>query len=168
MLDTLHNLGVDWRLILIQSVNFIVVAFLLYRFAFKPVLRTMDERQQKIADGLQYAEEMKEKLAEAERKQQEILRKAQQDAQQVVAEARSSAKDFYDRQTQEAAAKVEQMLERGRQANELEHQKMLADLRQEVARLVVQTSAKVLDKELSASERTNLNSRAAAELAASK
>lgn len=167
LLNTLNGLGFDWRLMLIQTVNFGIVAFVLYRFGFKPVLRTMDERQQKIADGLQYAEEMKEKLAEAERKHQEILRKAQHEAQQVVAEARTSAKDFYDRQTQEAATKVEQMLERGRQANELEHQRMLADLRQEVARLVVQTSAKVLRKELTPAEASSLNSRAAKELAES-
>ncbi len=165
ILDLARRMGVDPALILAQAVNFCIVAFLLYRFAFKKVLQTMDERRDKIEAGLKYAEEMKEKLAEAGRQQQDIVRKAQQEAQQIVAEARSSAKDFYDRQTQETAAKVEQMLERGRQANELERQRMLAELRQEVARLVVATSAKVLDRELTADDRQSINKRAAEQLA---
>jgi len=165
ILDLARRMGVDPALILAQAVNFCILAFLLYRFAFKKVLQTMDERRDKIEAGLKYAEEMKEKLAEAGRQQQEIVRKAQQEAQQIVAEARSSAKDFYDRQTQETAAKVEQMLERGRQANELERQRMLAELRQEVARLVVATSAKVLDRELTADDRQSINKRAAEQLA---
>jgi len=165
ILDLARSMGVDPALILAQAINFCIVAFLLYRFAFKKVLETMDERRDKIEAGLKYAEEMKEKLAEAGRQQQEIVRKAQQEAQQIVAEARSSAKDFYDRQTQETAAKVEQMLERGRQANELERQRMLAELRQEVARLVVATSAKVLDRELTADDRQSINKRAAEQLA---
>jgi len=165
ILDLARRMGVDPALILAQAVNFCILAFLLYRFAFKKVLETMDERRDKIEAGLKYAEEMKEKLAEAGRQQQEIVRKAQQEAQQIVAEARSSAKDFYDRQTQETAAKVEQMLERGRQANELERQRMLAELRQEVARLVVATSAKVLDRELTADDRQSINKRAAEQLA---
>jgi len=165
ILDLARRMGVDPALILAQAINFCIVAFLLYRFAFKKVLETMDERRDKIEAGLKYAEEMKEKLAEAGRQQQEIVRKAQQEAQQIVAEARSSAKDFYDRQTQETAAKVEQMLERGRQANELERQRMLAELRQEVARLVVATSAKVLDRELTADDRQSINKRAAEQLA---
>lgn len=160
-----NQFGIDWRLILAQAINFIVVAFLLFKFAFKPVLKTIDQRQQKIADGLQYAQEMKEKLAEAERKQQEMLRKAQQDAQQIVTEARTSAKEFYDRQTQETAQKVEEMLERGKQANELERQRILSEVRQEVARLVVQTSARVLAKELSEQEKSAFNQRASEELA---
>lgn len=160
-----HQFGVDWKLILMQALNFLIVAFLLYKFAFKPVLKTIDERQQKIADGLQYAQEMKDKLADAERKQQEVLRNAQQEAQKIIAEARSSAKDFYDRQTQEATQRVEEMLERGRQANELERQKMLADVRQEVAKLVVQVSERVLARQLSEQDKSAFNARAAEELA---
>lgn len=168
IIEVLTSLGVNWKLLTMQALNFCIVAWVLYQFAFKPVLRTMDERQKKIADGLRYADEMKEKLAEAERQQQEVLRKAQQEAQQIVAEARTSAKDYYDRQTQEAAAKVEQLLERGRQANEVEHQRMLDELRREVSRLVVQTSAKVLSKELTPAEKSKINDSASKELATAK
>ena len=64
-----RQFGVDWRFLIAQIVNFCLVAFILYRFAFKPVLNTIEDRQKRIADGLQYAEEMKSKLEEAEKKE---------------------------------------------------------------------------------------------------
>ena len=157
--------GLNWKLVVAQMVNFAIVAFLLYRFAFKPVLATIEERQKKISDGLQYAEEMKRKLAESEKKHAETIREAQQEAQRILGEARTQAKEYVDNQTAEAAAKVEDMLERGREANELERQKMLSDVRKEVARLVVQTAGRVLDKELDSDEKARLNRSAAMEIA---
>src|ERR1035441_5556345 len=57
-----QEFGLSGPFLLAQILNFSVVAFLLWRFAFKPVLSMLDERQQKIAAGLKYAEEMKAKL----------------------------------------------------------------------------------------------------------
>ena len=51
--------GVSWPTLIAQMVNFCLVAVVLYKFAVKPIAATLDERRQKIADGLQYAEEMK-------------------------------------------------------------------------------------------------------------
>ncbi|MGB0257169.1 MAG: hypothetical protein ACPGES_00840, partial [Coraliomargarita sp.] len=62
-----EKFGVSVPTLVAQMVNFVLVAFVLYRFAVKPIAATLDERQQKISEGLQYAEEMKTQLAEAER-----------------------------------------------------------------------------------------------------
>ena len=152
-----ENFGIRPDLIISQSISFLLVMVLLWKFAFKPILATVDERQSKIADGLQYAEEMKDKLAEAERRQQAILREASQEAQKVAADARNSAKDHLDREMAAASKKVEDMLARGREANELERQKMLSEVRQEIARLVVQTTGQVLGQDLKEDERKRFN-----------
>ena len=160
-----QQFGLDGRILFAQIVNFCVVAFLLWRFAFKPVLSTIEERQQKIAEGLQHAEDMAVKLAETEARQVETLKQAQQDAQKIIAEARESAKALLSRQTQEAAAQVEETLRKAREAIELERERMVAEVREEVARLVVSTSAKVLDRDLSDAERTHYSEAAAHEMA---
>ncbi len=157
--------GIDIQLIIAQIVNFGLVVFLLYKFAFKPVIKTMDERQQKISDGLQYAEEMKSKLSEAEKTHAETLKQAQQEAQEILVEARKQSKEYFEQQTQEATSKVEAMLEKGREANERERNKMLSEVRQEVAHLVVQATGKVLRKELSDDEKSRYNESAAKEIA---
>ncbi|MDX2109862.1 MAG: F0F1 ATP synthase subunit B [Verrucomicrobiota bacterium] len=163
----IHTFGIDPKYVIMQVVSFLILTSLLYKFAFKPVLATMDERNKKIEDGLKYTEEVKAKLAETEKRQTEIIREAQVESQRILTEARTSAKNLYDKQVQEAAAKVEDMLNKGRQANELEHQKLLSEVRSEIARLVVLTSSRVLQKTLSAEEKSRLSDAAAREIASS-
>ena len=158
------DFGIDWHLILAQAVNFSVVAFILWKFAFKPVIATLEERQQKIASGLKYADEMKAKLEATQQESAAILKQASVDASRFVEEARKSAKDYLDKQTQETSVKVNDMLVKAREAVELEHKKMLADAHSEIARLVVVTTERVLAKKLSDADRAGYNDSAAKEL----
>src|SRR5581483_429003 len=118
--DTLFQVtdrfGVNLPAILAQVASFSVVAFVLWRFAFKPVLATINERQRTIESGLKYAEEMQAKLAAAQQESAAILKKANADAARVVEEARKSAKEFLDKQTQEATAKASDVLAKAQQA----------------------------------------------------
>src|SRR5471032_250102 len=161
----LGDFGISWPFFIAQVLNFCVVAFILWKFAFKPVLATLDERQQKISSGLKYAEEMKAKLEATQQQSAAILKQASVEASRFVEEARKSAKDYLDKQTQETAVKVNDMLVKARQAVELEHKKMLADARSEIARLVVVTTERVLAKKLSDADRAGYNDSAAQELA---
>lgn len=158
--------GVQPQLILAQAINFSVVAFVLWRFAFKPVMATIEERQKKIADGLQYAEEMKARLEDAEKQHAETLKKASQEAQALLQEARANAKAFEDKKMQEVTARAEAILKKAEEAIALEKQQMLNEVRQEVARLVVLTSGKVLSRELTAEERNRFSEASARELTA--
>lgn len=157
--------GINGKMIAVQAVNFVIVAFLLWRFAFKPVLATMDERQQKISDGLKFAENAKRELAETEVKQAEVLREANTKAQEILQSARDSAVAFEDKMKAETAAQIEDMRRRADEANELERQRMIGEVRQEIARLVVLTSGKVLQRELSDADRERLSRTAAEEIA---
>ena len=132
--------GVSVPTLIAQMVNFCLVALVLYYFAVKPISTTLEERQQKISDGLQYAEE-------------------------ILAEAREQSKERIEVKTQEAAAQAEAIIRKASEATELERQKMLADVRQEVARLVVATSSKVLSRDLSDAEKSTFSESAAKELA---
>lgn len=157
--------GVSLQTLVAQVVNFLIVAIALYFFAVKPVVATLDQRQKTIADGLQYAEDMKVQLAKAEQERAETIKKATLDAQRILAEARDQAKDLLDRKTNEAAAKAESIIHKAHEAIDVERNKMLSEVRQEVARLVVATSGKVLSRELSDQERSRFGEVAARELA---
>lgn len=157
--------GVSLQTLVAQVVNFLIVAIALYFFAVKPVVATLDQRQKTIADGLQYAEDMKVQLAKAEQERAETIKKATLEAQRILAEARDQAKDLLDRKTNEAAAKAESIIHKAHEAIDVERNKMLSEVRQEVARLVVATSGKVLSRELSDQERSRFGEVAARELA---
>lgn len=160
----IERFGINENLIIAQAINFIVVAFLLWRFAFKPVMATLDERQRKISEGLQFAEESKKQLAETEKRQAEVLRDANAKAQDILQEARDNAARFEEKMKQDTASQIEEMRKRADEANEREREKMLAEVREEIARLVVLTSGKVLQRELNDSERSRLDKMAAEEI----
>ena len=162
-----NQFGFNPNIVLAQAINFLIVAFLLYFFAIKPIAKTLDERQKKIADGLQYAEEMKVQLAEAERERAEKIRQTAEEAQKILTEAREQSKELIEKKTQEAAAQAEAIIRKASEATELEREKMLSDVRKEVARLVVITSSRVLSRDLSDTEKQTFSESATKELAGS-
>lgn len=161
----LNNFGVDLKVIIAQAINFVIVAVVLWKFAFKPVIANLDERQQKIADGLRFAEESKQQLESAEREKAEIIREANGEAQSILADAREKAKAYEEKQRAVTAQAIEDMRKRADESNALERQRMLSEARQEIARLVVVTSAKVLKAELNDADKKRLNEAASKEIA---
>ena len=160
-----ERFGLEPKYIVMQVISFLVVLFVLYKFGIKPVTATMEERNRKIEAGIKHAEEMQAKLAAAQQESAVIVKKANVEAARIVDDARKSAKEFLDRQTQEATTKANELLAKAQQAIELEHKKMLADARTEIARLVVSTTERVLAKKLSDSDRAAYNETASRELA---
>ncbi len=159
-----EKFGLDWKYVAIQAFSFLIVLAVLYKFGIKPTIAAMDERAVKIGAGLKYAEEMQAKLAAAQQESAALVKKSQVEASRIIEDARKSAKDFADKQTQEASARANDILSKAQQAIELEHKKMLADARTEIARLVVITTERVLAKKLTDADRSAYNDAASREL----
>jgi F-type H+-transporting ATPase subunit b len=156
--------GINVPGILAQMFSFAVVAFILWHYAFKPILATLDERQKKIESGLKYAEDMKAKLEASQQACAAQLREAQIKGQQIVADTQKASKEFSEKQQQEAVERANGIITKAHAAIELEKNKMLAEARTEIARLVIATTQRVLDKELSEADRARYNAAAAREL----
>ena len=159
-----QEFGINLPGILAQAFSFAVVALILWRFAFKPVLATLDERQKKIQSGLDYAEEMKAKLEASQQASAAQIKEAQVKGQQIVAEAQKAAKEFSEKQQKEAVERANGVITKAQAAIELEKNKMLAEARTEIARLVVATTQRVLAQELSEADRSRYAAAAAREL----
>jgi F-type H+-transporting ATPase subunit b len=158
--ETGRIFGFNWWLFFSQCISFSIVAFLLHRFAYKPILNVLEERRRRIAEGLANAEKIKQQLAESEARYQEILSKANAEAQKMIDEARKSAASVKERETQKAIGEAEQILTKAREAAALEHTRMLGELKREVGRLVVDTTAKVTGKVLTGDDQKRINEEA--------
>jgi F-type H+-transporting ATPase subunit b len=156
-LKLLADFGIEWPLLIAQILSFSIVAVLLWKFAFKPVLATMEERQRQIESGLRFTDEARAKLALAQQESAAIIKQAQLEGARLIDDTRKTAKEFLDQQQKESAARAGDMLVKAQQAIASEHKKMLEETRLEVARLVVATTQKVLAKELSDEERARYN-----------
>jgi len=106
--DTADTFGWNWQLFLSQVISFSIVAILLRKFAYKPILAVLEDRRRKIEEGQLNAEKIRKELADAEKRYQEIVGKANADAQRMIDEARESSAHLADRKQQEAIAAAEQ------------------------------------------------------------
>ena len=164
--ETAETFGFNWWLFLSQCISFVIVAWLLHRFAYQPILQVLEARRNKIEEGLANAEKIKVQLAEAQQTSTEILQRANAEAQKMIEEARASAKALGERQAQQAVAEAEQIITKAREASTMERDRLLADLKREVARLVIDTTSKVTGKVLTADDQRRLSEEASREIAA--
>jgi F-type H+-transporting ATPase subunit b len=161
-----RQFGVDWWKLISQIISFSIVCFVLNKFAYHPVLQVLEERRRRIEEGLANAAKIKVQLAEAQKQAEEVMAQANVAATKLIEEARSAAKSLQERESQRAIGEAEQIIAKARSATQAEHQKMLADLKREVGRLVIDTTAKVTGKVLTGDDQKRLSEEASRELAA--
>jgi F-type H+-transporting ATPase subunit b len=161
-----RTFGVDWPHLTAQIVSFSIVCALLYWLAYKPVLKMLAARREQIALGLANAEKINAALAAIDQQRQEVLAAARDEAKQLVFEARETAKRLQEVETQRAVASAGQLVQRAREDAAREHARMLKELRAEVGRLVVQTTAAVTGKILTPDDHRRLAEETARQLSA--
>ena len=163
--DTAETFGWNPWLFLSQVISFLIVALLLRRFAYKPILAVLEERRRRIEEGQLNAEKIKKQLADAEARYAEILAKANAEAQKMIDEARESGAHLAERKQQEAIAAAEQIIAKAREASAIEHDRTMESLKHELGRLVVDTTAKVTGKVLTSEDQRRLQEEALRQLA---
>ena len=152
----MSELGIHWKILAAQTINFSIVFFVLWRFAYRPVFNMLEARRQKIADAMANAEKIKARLAQTETDQQKILTEAGDKANGLIDEARAAAARVREQEVQKAIATAEQIIAKAREAAAQDHARMLAELKREVGRLVVQTTATVTGKILTPEDQRRL------------
>ena len=161
-----RTFGVDWSHLLAQVISFSIVCLLLHRFAYKRVLSMLEERRQQIAQGQVNAEKISVELARTEARHQEMLIEANLQATRLIEEARTAAGRVQEQETQKAIAAAEQIIVKAREAAAQDHARMLTELKGEVGRLVVQTTANVTGKILTPEDQRRLAEETTKQLAA--
>ena len=159
-----RTFGVDWPHLIAQTVSFGIVCALLYWLAYKPILTMLAQRREQIAQGLANAAKIKAELDETERRRQEILAQARAEGATLVEDAHAAAARLQAQEAQRATATAEHIITKAHEAAALDREQMLADLRREIGRLVLQTTAAVTGKVLTPDDQRRLSEETAREL----
>ena len=163
---TLDQFGWNPLAFFSQVISFSLVAFLLNKFAYKPVLEMLESRKKRIEDGLVNARKVEEKLTEATAAAEEIRTKANADAVKMIADAQIAAKLVTEREGQRAVAQAADIIQKAREAGEAEQKRLMAELKKDISRLIVDATAKVTGKVLTAADQKIIADNANKELAA--
>jgi F-type H+-transporting ATPase subunit b len=151
-----QTFGVDWPHLIAQIISFSIVCIILQRFAYKPVLNMLAQRRRQVAQSLADSETIKAELARTELERQRILAKVNAQASQLIEEAQAAAARVEQVETQKAIREAEQIVVKAQEAARQEGARMLAELKREVGRLVVQTTATVAGKVLTDDDQRRL------------
>ena len=164
--DTAKQFGVDWPHFLAQVFSFSIVAFLLHRLAYKPILSVLAERRQRIAEGLANAEKIKTDVAKTEAARLEVLSKANEQANRMIEEARAVAARVQEQESQKAIAEAQRIIAKAKEEAAQVHARSLADLKREIGHLVINTTGKVAGKVLTPADQQKLAEETARQIAA--
>lgn len=141
-------LGIDWKIFLAQLINFVIVFWLLNKYAFKPLLRVLEERREKVEKSVKDAQSI---IEEKERLKQEVdkkLAQASQKAQEIVSASSKAAKEEQVRMRGEADANVAKMMTETKAQIADMKQSMKAEIVKELGMLIVKTTEKVIQEDV--------------------
>ena len=165
-MELLDNLGVDGPKLIAQLINFGIVLLVLWKFAYKPVLEMLETRRQKIAKSMDEAEQIKAELAETQAERDKVMAEANARAEKLIADAKEAAKQVGKAEGERAVKQAEEIIRKAREATEADRERMMSELKAEIGRLVVETTAKVSGKVLTAEDQQRLIDETNKELAA--
>lgn len=148
--NILEKLGVEWKLLLAQVVNFFLLLVVLRKYAYRPILRALEKRERAIAKSVDDAKAVEQNLAKSARERERMLEHAQKDANVILAEARSSAEGISATMKEEAQQRVAAILAKAEVDARLMKNKVVDEARAELGRLVVGATEKVIRQKLTA------------------
>ena len=149
-MELLQNLGIDWRLFIAQLVNFLILAIVLYKLLYKPVLKALDDRRGKIEKGLEDAKKVGEELERTKEVKKKELEKAKIEARKIIEDAQGLAEKSGQEIKIKAKEEVEKLITAARAQIVDEKERMLSDAKKELTNLVIGISEKVLEKSVDA------------------
>jgi F-type H+-transporting ATPase subunit b len=152
MEELVKTFHIDASLLLAQLVNFAIVLFVLYKFAYKPILKTLNDRTGKIEKGLKDAEDAQNKLAEMEKREKAVLMKAKEEGQKIITVAETTARKNKEELLVEAKTQSDKILMEAGKKIEEEKNKMIGEIKSEMAGLVVMAAEKILGEKIDANK----------------
>ncbi len=147
-----------------QVINFLLVVFILKKFAFGPIQQMLEQRRMRIAEGEEKLKRIEKQLADSEETTRAAIEKANAEALRLINEAKEGAQSFSEQKAQEAIAQAQGILAKAEAAAKADRARLSADLKREFGRLVAATTAQVAGKVLTPEDQKRINEEALAKV----
>ena len=140
---------INWTLAA-QIVNFLILLAIVSWFGYKPIMKAMEERQNRIANDLKNAEDTKEEALKVKKEYERQLAEARSEAQTIIDKANKTAKEAYEQMLAQAREEQENIFKTAKMQIEREKANALLEVRSEVVSLSMQLASKVVEKKIDA------------------
>ena len=150
--------------LLAQAIVMIVFVAICWRYIYPPILAVMQEREKKISDGLEAAKKADDSLEEAQLAFNQELDKAKAEAAELIDKANQRASQIVGDAKGKAQDEADKILDSASKTNENETNKAKEELKSQMSEIIIDTTQKILDQEISSEKHDDLLKKAAAEL----
>lgn len=144
----MEGLGINTGYLLSQIVNFLLLLFILQRFAYKPVLRMLNERRERIKTAMEEAEEARRKAAQAEEEYQRRIEEARKEAEAIISRAEEQATQLRGEILAQAQEEARALRQKAEAEIELLRRQALAGVQEQIADLAILAASKVIGQSL--------------------
>lgn len=135
MQDLINNFGINGYLLIAQIINFLIILWILKRFAYKPILEMLEKRKKTIVEAQKNAEKTQKILEEAQQKEKELLKKAQNESKIILSDSKKQAEETINLAMEKAKIQAEKMLSDAHTQIEKDRQNIEKELALNVTRL---------------------------------
>jgi F-type H+-transporting ATPase subunit b len=149
-------LGVDWRSLLFQVINFSILLFLLNKYAFPPIIRVLESRREKIEESLRTAEVIEAQHRELKETQAKLIKETQAQSHELITASKEQANDLLKESERKAKERAEHIMQETEALIRHEADELRNQLKSETARLVAAATEKILRQKLDAPRDTAL------------
>jgi F-type H+-transporting ATPase subunit b len=143
----------DFGLVFWMTLSFLIVVFLMRKFAWGPILSSLKEREDSIADALNAAKKAKEEVANLKAENERILQEARNERDKILKEARDAKEQIVNEARTRAQTEGDRMLTIARESINNEKRAAIAELKNQVAHLSIEIAEKVIRQQLSSDEK---------------
>jgi F-type H+-transporting ATPase subunit b len=165
--NPLLKFGVNWYDFISQAIAFLIIAWILNKFVFKTVRKLVADRQKEADEAVANNERARRELQAVEEARKEVLHKAQEHAEKVVSEAKANVAELLNQEKVRCELLGNEMMAKAREEALLDQARLKTELKDEIATMVVNLTAKLAQMNLTAADRDRLVQSAIHEIAAS-
>lgn len=159
-MELIEKLGVDLKLLIANIINFVLLLWILGRFVYKPVLALLEKRRKMVEKSVQDSKQAEELLADIEKTRLEAISKIKIQSVQMLEEASKQAEVVKKQITDTAHRQAELIIEQAKHQISLEKSRMMKEMEQDVAHLIVSATSRILEREFSDSDQKRLEKEA--------
>lgn len=142
----LGTLGINFKIFIAQLINFGIVLLVLWKWAYKPIVKLLEERQEKIEKSVKQAAHIEQRLVDIETEQQEIFTKAKQEAAAILDETRVQSDERKKILLEKAKDEVKTVIVQGKMQLQAQKEQMILEARQEIAQIAIEAARKILSE----------------------
>jgi|CXWL01.1.fsa_nt_gi F-type H+-transporting ATPase subunit b len=146
-MEMLNTLGVDWSVLIAQAINFAVLLAALTYLLYKPILRMIDERRERVKQSMDHAATLEKRVSEMEQDRKNRMKEIDDQSKEFLLQAKQQADGMKKEILDAAKVEVDHLLEKGRKQLDDERRTLLADMQKTVTNVGVELAGKILSRE---------------------